>query len=389
MRAALRSLAVSALAACGGPTAAPPDCTTNEQCSDGIYCNGEETCDPYIGACVSGVAVRCADAVACTVEQCDEEADACVITPDSTRCGPRESCDAASGCTLDAACRALDSSYGAAITLTAAAAIPDTTFTLTLDTASLVAAGKLQSDCDDLRVTRADGTALPFWVDNCNTASSQLIVRITDVTAGASTVLLNYGNPSAASTRNFNGTFLAFWDFEQNDLDGWTLGVMNHQPGHDDAVSVSPTTVVKMSGSYALQVRADASCFGDPFDGVGAYVERAFAPAAPYCVELDWRADITGFQFDSSAQVTGEVIASSAPVIARATTCSGEFCTATGTWARGATTAAAPGGTLRLQGSASDCADGNVYFDNVRVRTCVSDAALTVTLGAELDCTQL
>ncbi|RMG17300.1 MAG: hypothetical protein D6729_09400, partial [Deltaproteobacteria bacterium] len=71
-------------------------------CDDGAYCNGIERC--AAGTCVAGAAPNCDDGVNCTVDSCDEAADACVHTPsdalcdDGAYCNGAETCDAALGC---------------------------------------------------------------------------------------------------------------------------------------------------------------------------------------------------------------------------------------------------------------------------------------------------
>ncbi|MEI8258469.1 MAG: MopE-related protein, partial [Deltaproteobacteria bacterium] len=78
-----------ALAACGAKTqlrtwdAAPvePECQTDEDCSDGVYCDGVESC--HEGRCVPGAPVVCTDGVECTDDSCNESARACVHAPAS------------------------------------------------------------------------------------------------------------------------------------------------------------------------------------------------------------------------------------------------------------------------------------------------------------------
>ena len=45
-------------------------------CSDGLFCNGPETCQS--GACAAGPAPACDDGNACTIDSCDPAADACL-----------------------------------------------------------------------------------------------------------------------------------------------------------------------------------------------------------------------------------------------------------------------------------------------------------------------
>jgi len=56
-------------------------------CSDGLICNGVESCDPELG-CIAGPRPACDDQNACTLDSCDEESKACVHAPrDSDRDG--------------------------------------------------------------------------------------------------------------------------------------------------------------------------------------------------------------------------------------------------------------------------------------------------------------
>ncbi len=91
-----------------------------ESCSDGTYCNGEETC--LSGVCTAGVAVECSDGEACngtetctesgcvagTPMDCDDgiactedscSASLCVHVADDTNCSPGLSCSTSMGCT--------------------------------------------------------------------------------------------------------------------------------------------------------------------------------------------------------------------------------------------------------------------------------------------------
>ncbi|NMC71006.1 MAG: hypothetical protein GYA57_13210 [Myxococcales bacterium] len=82
--------------ACDPATGACTHVANNAACSDGVFCNGDEVCDPTAG-CVPGVRT-CADSVACTVDTCDEDADACVWTPNDAACADADLCDGAEIC---------------------------------------------------------------------------------------------------------------------------------------------------------------------------------------------------------------------------------------------------------------------------------------------------
>jgi len=84
----------------GGPDSGPVDagCTSDMQCSDGVFCNGPETC--VAGACAPGTPPVCDDGVACTNDSCDEGAGACANAPDNSLCTVVSggTCDRTGGC---------------------------------------------------------------------------------------------------------------------------------------------------------------------------------------------------------------------------------------------------------------------------------------------------
>lgn len=73
------------------------------RCDDGRFCNGTETCDATRG-CQAGSPPNCSDGVACTVDSCDAALDDCVNRPDDAQCDNglfcdgEETCDARRGC---------------------------------------------------------------------------------------------------------------------------------------------------------------------------------------------------------------------------------------------------------------------------------------------------
>eukprot|EP00899_Mesostigma_viride_P019735 jgi/Mesvir1/27763/Mv25043-RA.1 len=78
-------------------------CVDDIECDDGVYCNGEETCDSE-GRCVPGTPVDCDDGIPCTRDRCRESARSCVNRPvdslcdDGKFCNGIETCDATLGC---------------------------------------------------------------------------------------------------------------------------------------------------------------------------------------------------------------------------------------------------------------------------------------------------
>ncbi len=112
---------------CDGQTGACLNLPDHGFCSNGLYCDGDEICDSLLG-CVAGSAPDCADAIDCTVDACDENTDTCTHTPNPTVCsnglycdgeelcdpqlgcldGPDPDCNDAVECTADACDEAAD-----------------------------------------------------------------------------------------------------------------------------------------------------------------------------------------------------------------------------------------------------------------------------------------
>eukprot|EP00899_Mesostigma_viride_P014244 jgi/Mesvir1/22820/Mv20082-RA.1 len=80
----------------------PRTCNTNDDCSDGRFCNGVEICTS--GTCTNGTSPVCDDGISCTQDRCDEKRNKCVFTPKDVRCDDfvfcngREVCDTVLGC---------------------------------------------------------------------------------------------------------------------------------------------------------------------------------------------------------------------------------------------------------------------------------------------------
>ena len=83
-----------------GCVAAP--CEQDADCDDDQWCNGTEAC--VDGSCEAGTAPDCDDGIDCTIDACDEEADACEHTPDDGLCAEGEICDPDQGCRTEAEC---------------------------------------------------------------------------------------------------------------------------------------------------------------------------------------------------------------------------------------------------------------------------------------------
>ena len=80
----------------------PLTCTVNNDCSDGLFCNGTETCNT--GLCQAGTPPVCDDGVSCTIDSCNEATDSCDNLADDTLCNDGLFCNGVETCDSTLAC---------------------------------------------------------------------------------------------------------------------------------------------------------------------------------------------------------------------------------------------------------------------------------------------
>lgn len=90
---------------------------------------------------------------------------------------------------------------------------------VTMDTNSLISAGKMRDDCGDIRFFDPDNTSsqLNYWIESgCNSTNTKIWVKVPSISAGSTkTIYMYYGNPNAQSESDGNATFLFFDDFTE------------------------------------------------------------------------------------------------------------------------------------------------------------------------------
>jgi hypothetical protein len=142
---------------------------------------------------------------------------------------------------------------------------------VTVDTASLIAEGKMQTDCDDLRFLDSDdSTSLDFWIEGgCNTSTTEVWVQIPSLPSEGKTIYMYYANDSATSeSLTWAGNLIMYADTScpagwtrASDLDGKFLygsdtygstgGADSHSHGNVSATSssISTTNIAGSSSS--------------------------------------------------------------------------------------------------------------------------------------------
>lgn len=132
--------------------------------------------------------------------------------------------------------------------------LTDFQVSFTLDTASLISSGKMQSDCDDIRITDSQGNLLPHWIEEnnpgCNNSATKIWTKVPSLPTSGATVYVYYGNSSATNTQNGENVFEFFDDFETGYLD--TTNKWNIDEGSQNSIEY-------YDGSYRLKINSETA----------------------------------------------------------------------------------------------------------------------------------
>ncbi|MEM7826879.1 MAG: DUF2341 domain-containing protein [Candidatus Aenigmatarchaeota archaeon] len=159
-------------------------------------------------------------------------------------------------------------------------ALTDYQINITLDTASLIYAGKMRSDCGDIRFADSDGTTLiDHWLEyGCNYPSTGIWVEIPEIPYGNKTIYVYYGNPNANSTSlNWSGKALLLSNFgcpsgwtRNSDFDGrfirgsGTYGAFGGSETHSHIMSGITSTSSSIASTKDSGTSYYAFSFPDP-----------------------------------------------------------------------------------------------------------------------------
>lgn len=153
-----------------------------------------------------------------------------------------------------------------------------------LDTASLISANKMQSNCADLRITDLDGNLLPHWIEEsnpgCNTVNTKIWVKIPNIYKGnnVTNIFIYYGNNQATDVENGNNVFEFFDNFDEySDWTGETTNFSLSTDGSRQVLGVSggntPGEIFKavsLENKYIVEmaIRATSLANNNPHPGL-------------------------------------------------------------------------------------------------------------------------
>ncbi len=140
-----------------------------------------------------------------------------------------------------------------------------------------------QNSGADIRFTDVSSTELSYWIENWDYAgrAAKIWVKVPNISAGATTTIrMYYGNPSASSSSNGDGTFILFDDFSGASVNSgiWTTEVVNSASLSQSGGELTMTVGATQQGNrvhlnsksnylvpYRLRFKAKLSGYGDHF----------------------------------------------------------------------------------------------------------------------------
>lgn len=151
---------------------------------------------------------------------------------------------------------------------------------IVLDTASLIANGKMRADCGDLRIFASDKLAYrPYWIESgCNTTKTRIWTKLPVIASGANTIYIGYGNLNETSAQNGNAVFAFFDNFSTKDTAKWdypgawniTNGIVTSANPTSSWSTIRSTTPMALTltneSGYALTTRLKNSGDVSPYN---------------------------------------------------------------------------------------------------------------------------
>jgi Concanavalin A-like lectin/glucanases superfamily/Domain of unknown function (DUF2341) len=185
------------------------------------------------------------------------------------------------------------------------ASLSERRVTVTVNTSTLVTAGKMQSDCDDARFTDINGLVLRYQlVSGCNTASTSFDVLFPSIVNGANDAYIYYGNTTSLS--------------RSEDISSYT----SLSPSGGAASLSSEEKGTSASVYYKFDELADNRCTGgtnDVCDSIGSSVDGAISGGATWrgshlcvsggCLQFDGSDDVVTVSQNSRINLSDQLAA--------------------------------------------------------------------------------
>jgi hypothetical protein len=115
------------------------------------------------------------------------------------------------------------------ITNSSGGILTDFQVSISIGTSAPISAGKMKSDCSDIRITDLNGKILSHWIEEnnpgCNAAADAKVwVKVPSIPTSGGILYVYYGNPNANNVADGNRVFIYFDDFKDANISAgkWT-----------------------------------------------------------------------------------------------------------------------------------------------------------------------
>jgi hypothetical protein len=168
--------------------------------------------------------------------------------------------------------------YTLQVTNNVSSSLTDFQVKISINTSSLISAGKMNSNGNDIRfVDGSTCNTMPYWIESgMNTANTVIWVKVPFLAgSGKKTISMYYGNTAAAAASNGDSTFLVFDDFDGSSLNTtkWSLKKTNSASISVSSGKLVMSCIYNSSTPESVNIRSV-----DPFDA--PIVSEGFVSAA-------------------------------------------------------------------------------------------------------------
>ncbi len=187
-------------------------------------------------------------------------------------------------------------------------ALTDYQAMITLDTATLITAGKMQSDCDDIRIVSHNGEQYNYWIEptTCNTSATKIWTKVKSIPSTGGVVYIYYGNTGASSVaKSPSEIFIqeidnvgAAWLLDESSANSCTGGVNDSCDSSTSSFDLAwGTATTSTTGKISNGLNFDGT------DNATANIDDTFTPISStkrWTVALWFKtSDTQGYLFDT------------------------------------------------------------------------------------------
>ncbi len=189
-----------------------------------------------------------------------------------------------------------------------------------VNTQTLVAAGKMLANGDDIRFTDASCNLLHYWIDsNMNTTNTVIWVKVPSLAASSnSTITMYYGNNCATPYQNGDSTFRIFDDFLGSALNTTKWTAYQFTPA-DASITVSGGRISFASTNYTDNIIRSNATINAPVrieakvtSNIGSWPSIALLNNGTFNGMTTFTNDVGGLFYSEAAAANGASYASSA-----------------------------------------------------------------------------